>query len=191
MLGKLDKDKLLAEIRDTGIKISSINELMKMDKTNKDLIPILLKYIKQIEDEGDKQFLVRCLGVKGFTEATQVLLTEFENAHTPSYKWAIGNSLSIILDKSYSNDMLEIIQKKEHGIARQMVVIAIGKMKIHEAIPILLELLQDEDITGHVITALGNYKKAELIPYIKPFENHQVSWIRKEASKVIKKLSKN
>ncbi len=189
-MSKLNKEKLLQEIREKGVEISSINDLMKIDKNYKALVPIILQHLQQITDEGDKQFLVRCLGVKGFDEATEPLINEFLNSSNVSYKWAIGNTLYNIMNKGALNILLKIAQEKKHGIARQMIVLAIGKMGDQNVIPVLLGLLNDEDVTGHVITALSNFKDATLIPHIEPFMKHKVNWISGEAKKTIKKLGK-
>jgi HEAT repeat protein len=187
---KLNKELLLNDIRSKGVEISSINDLIKMDMSFKDLVPILLKHIQEIDDESDKQFLVRCLGVKGYTEATEQLITEFHKSENPSYKWAIGNTLSIIQDRKHVHELIEIVKTKQHGRARQMIVIALGKMKVREAIPFLIELLSDEVVVGHVISALGYYKDPIVIQYLEPFKNHKVWWVKNEASKVIGKLQK-
>lgn len=185
---KLDKEKLLKEIREKNIEISSIDELIKIDKKYKDLVPIILRHLELTDDESDKQFLVRCLGVRGFTDVTETLIKEFYEASSVSYKWAIGNSLLNIMNKESLETMIKIAQETEHGIARQMIVVAIGKMKQIETLPVLLNLLNDEEITGHVIIALSNFKDQSIIPFIEPYMNHQVKWISNEAKKLIKKL---
>jgi HEAT repeat protein len=190
VLKKLDKEKLLNDIRAKGVEISNINDLMKMDKRFKDLVPIVVEHLKNIDDESDKEFLVRCLGAKGFTEATEQLLAEFYKTDKVTFKWAVGNSISIIEDKSILNELLEIVQNKEHGIARQMIVVGIGKMKAKEAFPVLLNLLKDEDVVGHTISALAYYKDPTVIQYLEPLKSHKVGWVKKEASKVIEKLQK-
>lgn len=190
MSKRLDREKFLNDIRAKGVEISNINDLMKLDKRYKDLVPIFVEHLRNIDDESDKEFLVRCLGVKGFNEATEQLLSEFNNTDKVTYKWAIGNTLSVIEDKSKLNELLEIVQNKEHGIARQMIVIAIGKMKAKEAFPVLLNLLKDEDVVGHAIDALSYYKDPTVIPYLEPLTSHSVGWVKKEAFKVIKKLNK-
>ena len=43
-------------------------------------ISYLLELFDYLSDERDKEFVVRCLGVKGFTEAIPKLLTEFKSA---------------------------------------------------------------------------------------------------------------
>jgi hypothetical protein len=76
-----------------AVGYSSIDELIKIDKDNKDVIPIILKHLSKITNEKDKEFLVRCLGVKGFFEATDLLIKEFKSSSNTTYKWAIGNCL--------------------------------------------------------------------------------------------------
>ncbi len=189
---KLDFLKLIQDIKIKGYEISIIDDLRGiMDKNTKDLIPLLLKNLNNTEDEDEKEFLVRALGIKGYTEASEVLINEFKNPSSNLfYRWAIGNSLSLILDKRYENDYIEIIQNKEYGTARQMIVITLGKIRSQRVISVLLDLLNDEDIDGHIIVALGYYKDPNLIQYIEPFLKHENRWIRKEAEKSIKKLSK-
>jgi HEAT repeat protein len=189
-LEKLNKELLISEVRELGYSISSIEELEKLDTKNKDVIPIILRHLSQITDVNHKEFLVRCLGVKGFYSASQTLINEFKNSTNNTYKWAIGNSLSLILDKSSLNDLLEISMDKKHGMSRQMIVDGLGKFKDKKLIPFLLKLLEDKDVQGHALSALAKFNDPELIPYIKPFVNHEITWIRNTAKRAITKLEK-
>lgn len=152
------------------------------------LVAIVLKYIVEVDDESDKEVLVRCLGVKGFTEATDTLIREFHSSTNTSYKWAIGNTLSIIGDPNSLSQLEEIAQDVRHGITRQMVVIAIGKLKNNSSIPLLVRLLNDEEVAGHAIMALSNFNDPSLLPYVRPFTDNRAKWISREAQKMIKKL---
>lgn len=190
---KLDFQELVNDIREKGYNITDYNEIDSIlnSKSKDDLIPILIKYLKETEFEMHKDFLVRRLGVKGFHEVTGYLLKEFKNPYSGvGYRWAIGNSLSIILDKKHEKEYIEIIKNKRYGTGRQMVVITLGKLRSTDAIPVFLDLLDDEDIDGHILVALGYYKDPGLIQYIEPFLKHKNTWIRKETEKAIKKLSK-
>jgi len=64
--------------------------------------------------------------------------------------------------------LIQIAQEKGHGIARQMNVDALGKLKNKEAIPMLINLLNDEDVQGHAIEALSKFKEPLVILYIEP-----------------------
>ena len=104
-----EEKNLLEEIRATGVEIDDIEELMHMDQNDKDLVPIVVKYIQRFKETNYRELLVRALGVKGFTEATDVLLDEFYKAKNgKSYKWVIGNIISIIADPNIVSEMIEI-----------------------------------------------------------------------------------
>lgn len=189
-MGKLNIELLFSEIRELGYSFSSIDELKRIDNKNKDVIPIIIRHLSQITDVNHKEFLVRCLGVKGFNTASIPLINEFKKSTNNSYKWAIGNSLSLIHDKSSLNDLLEIVADKKHGMARQMIVDGLGKFKEKKVIPVLVGLLEDTDVQGHALSALSKFKDPVLIPYIMPFVNHEITWIRNTAKRTISKLEK-
>lgn len=186
----LIKEELLEEVRAHGIEINTIDDLKHINMNYRELVPILLKFIERIDDEEDKEFLVRCLGAKGFSEATPILLNEFYRTSNTLYKWSIGNSLALINDRNALDDMLSIACEKDHGIARQMIVDALGSFNDPRVVPVLVGLLKDEDVVGHAISALAKTGDASLIERIQPYTNHKVKWIRNEAIKAIKKLSK-
>jgi HEAT repeat protein len=186
----LNKEKILADIREKGVEISSINDIIRIDKKYRDLIPIILTHLVEVTDISDKDWLVRCLGVKGFTEATDTLIEEFYKTTNQSLKWTIGGTLEIIQDIKSFERLLKIVQEKEHGIGRQMVTVALGKIGDTRAVPVLLDLLNDEDITAHVIWALSYFKDPKLIPYLEPYLNSKKTLVRNEAKKAIKKVGK-
>lgn len=189
-MNELYKEKLLEEIRGKGVEISSIDDLMYINMKYRDLVPILLRYLISTEKERDKEFIVRCLGVKGFVEASRPLISEFYHSHNVLYKWTIGNSLSIIADPDSLPELLKIVLEKEHGIARQMIVDGLHVFKSDEVKEVLISLLNDEDVVGHAVSALSKMKDKNLIPYIEPFQTHKVTWIRNEAKKAVKRLEK-
>ena len=187
---KLDKSQLIKRIRKQGIEIDSINELMKIGSKDKDLIPLIVEFLQLIDDETDKEFLVRCLGVKGYYEASSHLIKEFYSTEKITYKWAIGNSLAIISDETKLDEMLKIVVDKKHGISRQMIVEGLGAYNTNEVRKILIQLLSDEDVVDHAIYALSKIGDESTKKYIEPFVTHKTTWIRKSAIKALKKIDK-
>jgi len=185
-------DELLLELKENGFAVVHPMEVKKIDKEHKYLVPILLKYLKNSENADMKSFITRCLGVKGFTAATKTLLEEFYKTSSDfDLKWTIGNTFSIIQDKNAEDEIIKIVKDKKHGSERQMFVVTLGKIKSEKAIPVLIKLLQDDDVCGHAIMALSNFKDEKLIPHIEPFLTHEKTWIRKKAEKAIKRITKN
>lgn len=181
-------DEFVLELQEKIPEISDFNDIGRLRTCHKEVVPILLKYFDKFEGHNYRQGIVAALGVKGFTEATERLIKEFHSTSREFYKWSVGSSLSKIQDKGFEDEYIKIVKNKEHGMARQMVTIGIGKMKSEKAIPVLIELLDDEQVNGHVITALGYYKDPKLIKYIEPFINYKEAWKRNEAKKVLKKI---
>lgn len=182
--------QLLNEINDAGYEITDKMQLWTLKKKHIFLIPILIKYIPRFKTFNRKEFIIRALGVKGFTEATPFLLEEFYNNDNTNYKWAIGNSFEIILDSRYEEEYIEIVKNSNHGISRQMIVLTLGRLRSEKAVNVLLNLLDDEEVNGHAIIALGYYKDKKLITHIEPFLQHELEWKKREAEKSIKKIEK-
>lgn len=188
---KLDKEKLIRDVRGKGVEVNSINDLMGISRKHRDLVPILLRHLQEIDDESGKEFIVRCLGVRGFSEASKPLIDEFYKSNNLSYKWAIGNTLSIIQDKGSLSELIKIVKEKEHGISRQMIIHGLGSYKSENVKDVLVELLNDEEVVGHAIFAIAKMGDASLVKYIEPFLSCKVKWIRDEAKRAINKLLKS
>ena len=172
-------------------EIDNAQHLKYLNPKHKVLVPLLLKYLYEFKSRNFKEFIIDALKVKGFTNATETLIIEFNRTNFgDSYKWSIGDALSVIQDGKYEDEYINIIKEKKHGTARQMVTITLGKLKSEKAIPILISLLDDEDVNGHVLVALGYYKKPMLIKYIEPFLTHKKKWIRNEAKSALKKIER-
>ena len=181
-------EKLLQDIRNNGVDIACVDDLIKISIQHRKLIPLIIGCIQSVDSERDKEFLVRCLGVKGFYEASRPLVNEFYRSNSILLKWAIGNTLSIIKDPDILPDLIKIAQNKEHGIARQMIVDGLGFYKTDDVKNVLVELLTDDDVTGHAISAIRKIGDKELARHIEPFMDHEKTWIRNEAIKTVKKL---
>ena len=186
-----EEKNLLEEIRATGVEIDDIEELMHMDQNDKALVPIVVKYIKRFEETNYRELLVRALGVKGFTEASDVLLDEFYKAENgKSYKWAIGNTISIIADPNIVSEMIEISLNKEHGAARGMIVYELGRFKDERIKDVLISLLDDEIMKGYALHSLKLLKDESTRKYAERFLDCDIDWVRKEAESMIRKLDK-
>jgi hypothetical protein len=71
-----------------------------------------------------------------------------------------------------------------------MVVVALSKMRGASIDEVLMSLLQDDQVYGHAIMALGKRRVAEAALLIKGFELDPKPWIRKEAAKALRLIEK-
>lgn len=90
-----NKAMIITGLRKRGYSINSINDLMRLSSKERELIPFLSGLLEQFTDENDKEFIVRCLGVKGFQEIISKLLEEFKTA-----KCNRGRSLRLFFQRN-------------------------------------------------------------------------------------------
>jgi len=128
------------------------------------------------------------LNYKGLEDVVSLLLEDYFSDSPDVDRWAIGDRLYQIRSKKYIDEYLEIISNPSYGQDRQMVILLIGKLKVNKAVPILIDLLNDESVKLHTIIALGDFKQESLRPYFERFENAKNSSLRKYAKAALKKL---
>ncbi len=190
-----ESNMIKQQLGEIGVVVESIYDLVNISQPYPKAIPVLLSLLENgIENIRLREGVIRALAVKEARgKAGQILLKEFYR--TPLNQtfllWVIGNSMEVVITKDEVNQVLEIVKDKSYGIARQMFVLALGKIKskkgeVEEA---LLDLFKDEEVIPHAINALGKLKSTKAKSKIEGLINHNNSLIRKEAKKALKKLS--
>lgn len=190
-------EAFIRELAAVGVLVESPWDLVNTRRSYRAAIPVLVEWLNRAEVEVPaherekfREGLVRSLAVKEARGiATLPLLREFQRAEaTPSYRWAVGSSLEVVADDSVFDELVELASNRSYGHAREMVVLALARVKNPQAIEILTELLDDEDMTGHALMALGRLKARDARPAIERFLHHPRPWVRKEAKKALAKL---
>jgi hypothetical protein len=185
---------VVADLVNAGFPVESVWDLFNKRLNYRDAIPILLEWLPKISNQGAKEGIVRALSVKwAKPDAAPLLVREFHRIEDPggsSLGWAIGNALEVVADDAVFDDLVEIVRDPSYGRARQMIAVALGKMKDPRAVDVLLGLLDDEDVTGHAIMALGRLGAQEARPAIEGCLSHSKPWVRKEAKKALAKIDK-
>jgi hypothetical protein len=185
-------EPVLVDLRQAGFDIELISDLYNKRYDYKNAIPILVKWLPKVENPDIKEAIVRALSVKWAkkTEAPKILVNEFRNTLSrPNLQWAIGNALSVVADDEVLDDVIELIQDKINGKAREMLVVALSNMKTPDVDSFLINLLDEEELAGYAIIALGRLNSKKAYPFIERFLAHQKSWVRKEAKKALKRIS--
>ena len=191
---------VLNDLRDIGYDLETVGELVyQFGRTHtpyNDAIPVLMRWLPQVSYISLRDDIIRTLSVPwAKPAATRLMIEQFYReetsfASTAGLRWTVGNALEVIADDSVFEDLIKIVKNREFGRDREMVALALGKMKDPKAIDILIELLNDEDVVGHAIMAIGKLKAQKARPHIERFLNHRKTWIRNEAKKAIKRIDK-
>jgi HEAT repeat protein len=185
------------ELAEVGLAVESPWDLVNSRRSYRAAIPVLLDWLERADAEVPprerakfREALVRGLAVKEARGvAAPVLLREFRRADASfDYRWAVGNALEVVADDAVFDDVVELARDPSFGRDRQMVVLALARMKNPQAVEVLTELLDDDAVAGHAVIALGRLKAAQARPAIERFLEHPQPWVRKEAKKALGKL---
>lgn len=185
---------ILADLKQAGFPVESLDELRRGGAPYEAAIPVLLTWLPLVECESVKESVVRALSVPWAKPiAAFSLLREFRTlpvsqATNAGVKWAIGNALSLVASDSVFPEIVELVKNRQHGKSREMLTLTLANMKNPAAIDVLVELLEDPEVAGYAVMALGKLKAIKAIVPIQSFLTHPQLWIRKEAKKALAKL---
>jgi hypothetical protein len=190
VLVQQDAHGFLNEARDEGFDLESIQDLYHKRFDYKRLVPLILKWLPKFKHPANKEMAVRALTVKWAKQAAPALIMEFKKTDNSqlAYKWAIGSALEVVADDDFIDDLLGLANAEQHGASRQMIVRGLRKSKDPRVINTLIHLLDDKDVFGHAIFALGVLKAKEAEPHLIKFLQHKNTIIRKEAEAALAKI---
>jgi HEAT repeat protein len=189
-----EDERIVAALRETGIEVSSVYDLV--NRSTAAAIPVLLRFLPQNLEPKIKEGVVRALSIReARSVALRPMLEEFKQRNiSDSLRWAIGNAIEVLATEEVLSELVELIQDKRYGRARQMVVLAVGKLKVARenaaALHALIRLLDEEEVRGHAIAALGKLRAGKARGKIKQFLAHPNAWIRREAQKALERIDK-
>lgn len=179
------------ELRNLGFQFE-ISEQVKqfLPKHKKTILPIAIKYYQQATYDNEKDFFISLFHYRGFEEVIPMLVNDFYSDKISSLtRQFIGETLRTIRSKKYIDDYLKIIANPKYGLARAPIFSLVGELKVEQAIPILVSLLEaDEEFAPCALQTLGAYKQFELRPYFERFINSLDMHLRKIADVALKKL---
>ena len=189
-----DQAKVVRALREIGMQIQSIWDLVNSGAGYGSAIPVLLELLPLISDRKVKEGIIRALSTpEARSIATAPLLAEMHASRDDeTLAWVIGNALSVVVTSKDGafEDLTALLRDQAFGRGRQMLPEALAKTKDPRALDVLLEVLPQEELTGHVLYALGKLKAAKARPMIEPYLAHSNRWIRREARNALKRIEK-
>lgn len=185
---------VLADLAQAGFLVTEVGALRHQKIEYKEAIPILLRWLARVNDVRVKEDIVRTLSVPWASPiAAPALIDEYRRAQDPTgtgLKWVIGNGLSIVADDRVFDELVELVQDRQHGRAREMVAVALGNMRNPRAVEVLVALLADDEVAGHALIALGKLKAKQARSHVERFLAHPKAWVRQEAKRTLTKIDR-
>jgi HEAT repeat protein len=191
-------DSLLSDLRVAGHPVSSLADLVNTRRPYPEAIPVLVRWLDALDFSdvrrvrGDVEMVVRALAVptaRGVAAPTLIKLFKHVADRDPlGLGWAIGNSLEVVADDSVADDLFALATGRSYGRAREMVVLGLARLLSPRAEQVLIDLLNDEDVVGHAVIALGKRRSRVAEPVIARLLQHPKPWVRKEARKALARI---
>lgn len=186
--------QLIRELGEAGFVVECVYDLFNNRYDYRSAIPLLLSWLPRTKDPHVKEGIVRALSVKWAKNiATQPLLRELKRAQDTSgtgIAWTIASAIDVVATDQDFFDVVAMAQSKTLGRAREMLVHSLRNMKKSpEVVGILIELLEDDAVTGHAIAALRKLNAKQAVTAIEAYLDDPRTLVRGEARKAIKKLS--
>jgi len=72
-----------------------------------------------------------------------------------------------------------------------MLALALAHMQDPRAVTVLLDLLEDEQVVGHAVMALGKLKAPAARVRLKELTQHPIDWVGKEAKKALASIDQS
>lgn len=182
--------RLLAEIESFKAKMPLVRVVSDADIPPQLLVEELRRIQPELEHDVKPSPSLADMPVNEFIAEVKRIGAESTGARRLA--WALADGLEKRADESVYDDLVELIRDKRFGKAREMLAYALAKVKSRreETIPILLEAVEDEELTSHALDALGKMKAVEAIPAMRRHLEVSKPNVRTTAKKWLKRLEK-
>lgn len=183
------------ELRELGFDFEVSSQTFGfIPKYKKDILPIAVRYYqlaKKHKKTNEQMHFMGFFRIKGFDDIVPMLLEDYYSKEADDLtRWFISDCLYCIRSKKFIREYQKISSNKLFGINRQMIVLLLGKLKDDTSVPILIALLEDEEVRLQAICALGDYKREDFRGYFDRFKDDANPGLRKYARAALKKLDK-
>ena len=191
-----DIGPILADLRANGLAIDDIEQHRWQDVDPGDAVLILIKWLHKLDNADIISAIAGVLAMpwaRGLATADLIMtFRRLPDILETGAKWSVADSLANVADASVFDELVELIQDKRHGRAREMLVLGLARTKNERAVEVLIDLLQKDDLTLHAIVALrklgGRAEAARTL--IEGYIDHPNAAFRKEAGKAIRALDR-
>jgi hypothetical protein len=188
-----DAEPILSDLAAIGYRIAAIGDLRRSGNYRA-AIPVLLRWLPQVSNPQVEEDIVRTLSVPwAKPSAAPALIEAFKNVDDPTgtgLRWAIANALEVVSDDSVFAEVVSLVRDGKYGKAREMLALALANMDAVRSMPVLLDLLRDDQVAGHAVMALGRLAAPSAREHVARLLTHPTPWIRKEAKKALTKIER-
>ena len=186
-----ETQELRNELKNVGIYIYTVWDLVNTKKPYPQAIDILIKYLNEDYDEGNIEGIIRALTVKEAKgKAGPALIKKYESIPKTkdNLRWVVGNAIATAMIMQDVDWIYNTVLDRSNGGSRSQLVYSLGTVKTEKSEDILISLLDDPEVAPQAIAALGRLKSKKAKDKIVLLNQSTNSLIRLEARKALKKI---
>lgn len=192
---------LLDELAESGLAVEDIWDVVQTRRRYAKAIPVLLDWLRNLDQRVTvgqgrdhlREALIRALTVPdGRPVAASQIMEELRRCSASGHSstaWAAGNALAVVADDSVYQEVKVLALDTSLGKAREMLPLALARMKNPDATPTLVALLSDPDVSGHAVEALARRGDPVGIRALEPFSEDKRAWVRRKARQALQRLA--
>ena len=160
---------LVAALRDAGVTVASVWDLVNTAEPYTHVLPILLEHLQRPYPDRIKEGIGRAMAVRESKFAWSTLLKLFRQSFEQEpngVKWAIGCALAAAADDEVMSDVIALFCDPRHGENRLAFVDALRRSRNAAARAAMEEAREDPQLAREMRRVLGRPRKPQ--PYIPP-----------------------
>jgi hypothetical protein len=148
--------QLLSELKELGILVGSVWDLVNSKGSYSAAIPILIRHLSEPHSGGVKEGIVRALTIENAgPEVLRELIKEFVKQNDDSensLKWVLGNAIATVAKASDADTLVKLATDRANGKARDMIISSLPRVVKDKARlnAILDRLANDKDVREFV-----------------------------------------
>ena len=125
-LSRIEQAQLLSELREVGVVVDSVWDLVNTRAEYPAAIPVLVRHLSNSYTRGVKEGIARALTVEyAGPEALRKFIDEFlkqDDNSGISLKWVLGNAIATVATSSDEEAMISLATDRAHGVAREPII---------------------------------------------------------------------
>lgn len=187
---------VLDNLAAVGFPVQTVGQLRHLGVEYSAAIPVLIRWMTQVDYSPVREDIVRSLAVPWAVEAAPALLTEFQQGDPSldppdtSWRWVVGLALSAMANPALADELTMLAADRRWGAARGMIVQELARTGDPRVPGILIALLSDETVSTDAVIGLGKLADPATRPALERFLTHPDSWVRNEAKKAVRRIDR-
>jgi len=152
---------LIAALRDAGVHVASVWDLVNTRAPYPSAIPILLEHLSRSYPERVREGIARALAVPEAHHGWATLLTAFRtetDATTHGVKWALACALGAAATDDELAEVSQLLRDRSLGRNRAPLLQVLARSQRAEAAELLQELLAEPELVDDVKKALRSQR---------------------------------